>query len=126
MHRFICLKGILPEVTVVADSAGSVCRPGSFCTACNTTCCQCLAREGVAAWRRCPPCTVDGPARCRETFEEFIAQDRHYPAAASKVYSQALSKASSEGPAVFAMVREMLEDSHEELSLHAHYTEVRP
>ena len=66
-----------------------------------------------------------GPARCRDTFEEFIAQDRHYPAAASKVYSQALSKASSEGPTVFAMVREMLEDSHEELSLHAHYTEVR-
>ena len=61
----------------------------------------------------------------RDTFEEFIAQDRHYPAAASKVYSQALSKASSEGSAVFAMVREMLEDSHEELSLHAHYTEVR-
>ena len=53
-----------------------------------------------------------------------MAQDRHYPAAASKVYSQALVKASSEGPAVFAMVREMLEDCHEELSLHAHYTEV--
>ena len=65
-------------------------------------------------------------AACRrDTFEEFIAQDRHYPAAASKVYSQALSKASSEGPTVFAMVREMLEDSHEELSLHAHYTEAR-
>ena len=54
-----------------------------------------------------------------------MAQDRHYPAAASKVYSHAQVKASSEGPAVFAMVREMLEDSHEELSLHAHYTEVR-
>ena len=54
-----------------------------------------------------------------------MAQDRHYPAAASKVYSQALVKASGEGPAVFATVREMLEDCHEELSLHAHYTEVR-
>ncbi len=61
----------------------------------------------------------------RDTFEEFMAQDRHYPAAASKVYSQAMVKASGEGPAVFATVREMLEDCHEELSLHAHYTEVR-
>ena len=65
-------------------------------------------------------------AAAGKPFEEFMAQDRHYPAAASKVYSQALVKASSEGPAVFATVREMLEDCHEELSLHAHYTEVCP
>ncbi len=67
---------------------------------------------------------MSGTACRRDTFEEFMAQDRHYPAAASKVYSQALVKASGEGPAVFATVREMLEDCHEELSLHAHYTEV--
>ena len=72
-----------------------------------------------------PPCTATKVhALRRETFQAQIGQDAHYLAAVTNCYTLAQAKATLEGPAAFAAIRELLADCHEELSLHAFYAEV--
>ena len=61
----------------------------------------------------------------RKAFQAHVGQDAHYLAAIVNCYTLMQPKANWAGGDAAGTVKKLLDDNHEELSLHEFYAEVR-